>query len=73
MTSPAILLPSAISDLFAEVTISGSITLADRYGLMAAVMDESLDEEERFSIDRLLHSVSRGRVKIVDELSTVME
>lgn len=73
MTSPAILLPSAISDLFAEVTISGSITLADRYGLMAAVLDESLDEEERFSIDRLLHSVSRGRVKIVDELSTVME
>ncbi|MBD1939208.1 hypothetical protein [Microcoleus sp. FACHB-68] len=73
MTSPTILLPSAISDLFAEVTISGSITLADRYGLMAAVLDESLDEEERFSIDRLLHSVSRGRVKIVDELSTVME
>lgn len=73
MTSPAILLPSAISDLFAQVTSSGCITLADRYGLMAAVLDESLEEEERFSIDRLLHSISRGRVRIVDELSSVIE
>jgi hypothetical protein len=69
---PVTLLPTALSDLFAQATTSGRITLADRYGLLAAMFDESLSDEERFSIDRLLRSVCRGRVKIVDELSAVM-
>jgi hypothetical protein len=70
--SPVNLLPTALSDLFAQATTSGRITLADRYGLLAAIFDESLSDEERFSIDRLLRSVCRGRVKMVDELSAVM-
>ncbi|WP_071593321.1 hypothetical protein [Kamptonema formosum] len=69
---PVTLLPTALSDLFAQATTSGRITLADRYGLLAAMFDESLSEEERFSIDRLLRSVCRGRVKMVDELSVVI-
>jgi hypothetical protein len=69
---PVTLLPTALSDLFAQATTSGRITLADRYGLLAAMFDESLSDEERFSIDRLLRSVCRGRVKIVDELSVVI-
>lgn len=69
---PVTLLPTALSDLFAQATTSGRITLADRYGLLAAMFDESLSDEERFSIDRLLRSVCRGRVKMVDELSAVM-
>lgn len=69
---PVTLLPTALSDLFAQATTSGRITLADRYGLLAAMFDESLSDEERFSIDRLLRSVCRGRVKMVDELSSVM-
>jgi hypothetical protein len=69
---PVNLLPTALSDLFAQATTSGRITLADRYGLLAAMFDESLSDEERFSIDRLLRSVCRGRVKMVDELSAVM-
>ncbi|MCT7948675.1 hypothetical protein NG798_02625 [Ancylothrix sp. C2] len=67
-----LLLPSAVSELFAEVTTSGRVTIADRYGLMAALLDESLDDEARYSIDRLLRAVCRGRVQIVNELSAVI-
>jgi hypothetical protein len=65
------LLPGAISDLFAQVSASGKITLADRYGLMAALLEESLTQEERDCIERLLRSVRRGRLKIVDEISAI--
>jgi len=65
------LIPGAISEILASVTDTGSLTLADRYGLMAAVLDDSLDEEYRHSINRLLRSVIKGRVKIVNELSAI--
>ena len=63
------LIPGAISEMLASVTDTGSLTLADRYGLMAAVLAESLDDEDRYSVNRLLRSVLKGRVKIVNELS----
>ena len=66
-----VLLPSAISELFSQVSRSGQLTQADRYGLMAAVMNENLGEEERSAIDRLLYAISRDRVKLSDELSAV--
>jgi hypothetical protein len=65
------LLPGAISDLFARTSTSGQITLADRYGLMAALLEDSLTEEERAAIDRLLHSFRRGRIKVVNEISAL--
>jgi hypothetical protein len=65
------LLPDAISDLFAEVSSSKKITLADRYGLMAAMLEDTLTEEERASIDRLLYASCRGRMKVVSELSAL--
>ncbi|MCA1992645.1 MAG: hypothetical protein LDL41_11525 [Coleofasciculus sp. S288] len=66
------LLPGAIPDLFAQVSSSGNITLADRYGLMAAVLEEdSLSEDEKASINRLLRAFCRGRMKIVDEISSL--
>lgn len=72
MIPPVNLIPGAIADLFAQVSSTGCITLADRYGLLAALLEESLDEEEQRCIDRLLRALYRGRVKIVDELSAVM-
>ena len=66
------LLPSALSELFAQVASTGAITKADRYGLMAAIMDETLGEEERRAIDRMLHALCRGRLQMVNELSAVM-
>ncbi|NER35359.1 MAG: hypothetical protein F6J93_15365 [Oscillatoria sp. SIO1A7] len=71
-TNPTVnLLPGAINELIAVVRDTNSITKADRYGLMAAILDESLSEEDRCSIDRLLRSLYKGRVKVVDEISYV--
>lgn len=65
------LIPGAISEILASVTDTGSLTLADRYGLMAAILDDSLDDQDRHSLNRLLRSVIKGRVKIVNELSAM--
>ena len=67
------LLPTALSELFVSASVSGYLTLADRYGLMAALLEESLLDEERIAIDRLLHAVSRGRISVVDELSILRQ
>lgn len=59
------LLPGAINEIMAAVADSCYLTQSDRYGLMAAVLDESITEEERRSVDRLLRSIVRGRVQVV--------
>lgn len=71
MFVPVRLLPGAISDLFAHASNSGAITLADRYGLMAAILEDSITEDERAAIDRLLRALRRGRMKMVNEISSV--
>ncbi len=70
MQSP-VLLPGALSDLFAQVSSSGRMTKADRYGLMAAILNEDLGTEERSVIDRLLRAVRRGHLTVVDEVSAI--
>ncbi|HEY9900844.1 MAG TPA: hypothetical protein V6D43_00180 [Candidatus Sericytochromatia bacterium] len=67
------LLPGAISDLFAHASDSGTITLADRYGLMAALLEDSLTEDERAAIDRLLRAFYRKRMKLVNEISAIAQ
>ena len=66
------LIQSAVAEMFAQVSQAGVVTLADRYGLLAAVLDESLSEEERRAIDRVLRAICRGRLKVVDELSLLI-
>ncbi len=68
---PVNLLPGAINELMVSVSDRRSLTQADRYGLMAAILDESLSEEERRSVDRLIRSILRGRVEIVTDLSVI--
>jgi len=65
------ILPSALSEIFAAAAVSGSLTVADRYGLLAALLKETLTPEEGAAIDRLLHGVRRGRVTLVENLSSV--
>jgi hypothetical protein len=60
------LLPGAISEILASVADTGYLTLSDRYGLMAAILDEDLAEEDRRCTNRLIRAVLRGRVEIVD-------
>lgn len=69
--SPISLLPSAISELFAQVSSTGKITLADRYGIMAAILEGSADEEEMHCLNRLLYALQRGKIEVVDDLSAV--
>lgn len=71
MFTPVRLLPGAVSALFAQVSCSGKLTLADRYGLMAAMLEDEISEEERAAIDRLLRACYRGRMKVVNELSVI--
>lgn len=58
------LIPGAISAMLASVTETGTITSTDRFGLMAACLDDSLDEDERRAVNRILHSIVRGTVKV---------
>ena len=71
MQPPIQLLQFALGDLFVQANYRGYVTLADRYGLLAAILDESLTEEERCAVDRLLRAIRRGRIKVIDEISTV--
>jgi hypothetical protein len=67
--SPLNLLPGAINELIATVTDTHRLTKADRYSMMAAILDESISEEERGSLDRLIRSLVKGRIQVTDELS----
>ncbi len=71
MFPPIALLPGAISEIMASVARNGYLTLADRYGLMAATLDDSLSEIERSATNRLLRAVVRGKVKLVDGISAL--
>lgn len=71
MAAPLQLIPGAIAEMFAQASSSGVLTLADRYGLLAAVLDDSLSEDERCAVDRLLRAICRGRVRCIDELSAI--
>lgn len=71
MSTAPLLLPGAIAELFAQASFSGNLTLADRYGLLAAVLEESLSDEEREALNRLVRAIHRGQLKAVDELSTL--
>lgn len=63
------LLPGAVFEILVSASETGVLTLADRYGLLAATLDESLDEEQRGCMNRLLRAVLKGRVRIVNEIS----
>ncbi|MGJ3245512.1 MAG: hypothetical protein ACFE0I_05480 [Elainellaceae cyanobacterium] len=73
MSTDLSLLPSAIADITAYAAESGVITVADRYGLLAAVLNpSSLRPDEKDAVDRLLRAVCRGRIVLVDELSAIL-
>lgn len=65
-------LPGAIGEIFAEVSQTRKLTKADRYGLMAAIVTESIDDDERDAIDRLLRSVVRQKIALANELSSIL-
>ncbi|MEA5552533.1 hypothetical protein VB713_16450 [Anabaena cylindrica UHCC 0172] len=62
------ILPGAISEIIATSADTGVLTLADRYGLMAAILDESKDKEEEEALNRLLRRVIKGRIQVLDRV-----
>jgi hypothetical protein len=63
------ILPGAVSEIIASSADSGVLTLADRYGLMAAILDEFINDEEEEALNRLLRRVIRGRIQVIDQIS----
>ena len=72
VNSTMCLLPCAIADIAAQVADSQELTVADRYGLMAGILNGAFTEEEQAAVDRILRAVRRGRVQVVDQLSAVL-
>ena len=65
------LLPNGFTDLIVQVTHSGKVTQADRYGLMAVLMNPDTTSDEFFWIDRLYWRLKQGYLEIVDEISNI--
>lgn len=63
------LIPGAIGEMLVSARTTGHIAIADRYGLHAAVLDDSLSEDERRAVDRLLRAIVKGKVEVRDEIS----
>ncbi len=63
------LLPGAVGEIIATSADTGFLSLADRYGLMAAILDECLEQEEQEAINRLLRFVVKGRIKVTNDIS----
>lgn len=59
-------LPSAYLELFAQIIQKGQMTVDERYRLRSAILNNHLNQEEKDSINRLLYSVRRGLLKLVD-------
>ncbi|HBW57766.1 MAG TPA: hypothetical protein DEF27_08165 [Oscillatoriales bacterium UBA8482] len=71
MEAPICLIESGLSELFAKIHETGQVTLADRYGLLAAIFDDNLTEEELRSLSRIYRAIARKQIEVVDEISTV--
>jgi hypothetical protein len=63
------LIPGAISEMIVSTSTTKTLTLADRYGLMAAIIDEFIVEDELRALNRILRYIIKGRIQIVDQIS----
>jgi hypothetical protein len=71
MLSSINLLPSALPEMFAQVTATQKLTLADRYGMLAVLLDDRADAEDLYMIDRIFYALRQGIVQVVDEISVI--
>ncbi len=66
------ILPGAVNEIIYNVVKTQKISKADRYGIMVALLDESISNEDQNAINRLVRLIVRGKVQIIDELSMAM-
>ena len=69
---PINLLPTALSELFVSIIHTKKITLADRYGILAALLQNEVTLEEQQVLDRLFYALRRGQIQVVNELSIAL-
>ncbi|MGB0562586.1 MAG: hypothetical protein ACPGVO_12415 [Spirulinaceae cyanobacterium] len=58
------ILPGSISAMYADIAQTQTLTQADRYGLLAAILTGDIEDDERRAIDRILRAVCRGRLSM---------
>jgi len=58
---------ASLEELFGQVMFSNVVTPRDRQQLKAALLRETLSEDEQAIINRLLYNVRRGWVRLVEE------
>jgi hypothetical protein len=63
------LIPGAISEMLVSTSQTKVLTVADRYGLMAALLNEFLLEEELQALNRMIRYIVTGRIQVVNQLS----
>ncbi|MDF0556338.1 hypothetical protein [Kamptonema sp. UHCC 0994] len=66
MMAQALLPQFTIAELVFQVYHSGLLTLTHRQQLRNAILEQALTEEDQTAINRLLHAVRRGWLKVVD-------
>jgi hypothetical protein len=55
-----------IAELFYQVCQAGHLTRSDRQKIMSAFLSGALTDEEKAAINRLVHAVRRGWLKVLD-------
>ena len=70
MSSGIDMLSDVVSEIFYSVAATGVLSLSDYYKLIGAALNDSLNEQELGSINRMLHFVQRRKIAIVDDIST---
>lgn len=66
MTTQTLLPQFTIAELVFQVYHSGLLTPTHRQQLKTALLNDCLTEEDQIAINRLLHAVRRGWLKVVD-------
>ncbi|MEG3977187.1 MULTISPECIES: hypothetical protein [unclassified Microcoleus] len=66
MMTQTLLTQSSIAELVFQVYHSGLLTPTHRRQLQTALLNDRLTEEDQTAINRLLHAVRRGWLKVVD-------
>lgn len=69
MLSKIEFLSDTICDILGYVGSTGALKRSDHYELMVASLDDSLDEQEKKAVNRLLRFVRTGRLPVVDDCS----
>lgn len=66
MQFPNYLYQVTLEELYGQVMFSNVVTSTDRQLLKAALLKDSLSENEHDIINRLIYNVRRGWVRVVD-------